>query len=180
MGTEDKYVIRILKTHEELVEGIKGVADKLNNKFPNKDEEVVLITIMKGGLPFSLELMKHVDFDMSMDFITSSSYYLDSQADTMRTSYEASIPIKGKNIIIADDLIDSGKTIIKITEILAAYEPKSITIAAIYGKPTRLKTKHDEIFCWEEQPGGFLLGFGLDYDEKYRNLPYIAIMKEDE
>lgn len=180
MGTENKYIIRILKTHEEIVEGIKLVAKKLNNKFPNKDEEIVLITIMKGGLPFSSELMKYLDFDLSMDFITSSSYYLDKQSEIMKTSYDATIPIKGKHVVIADDLIDSGDTIIKITGILEAYEPKSITIVSIYGKPTRMKTKYDEIFCWEEEPGGFLLGFGLDYDEKYRNLPYIAIIKIDE
>lgn len=180
MGTENNLIIKIIKTHNEIKEGIKNVAFKLNEKFTNKDEEVVLITIMKGGLPFSLELMKNIDFDMSMDFITSSSYYLDKQTDSIRTRYEATIPIKGKNIIIADDLIDSGKTILKISEILSAYEPKSITITGIYGKPTRLKTKYEEFFCWEEDPKGFLLGFGLDYNEKYRNLPYIAIIKEDE
>lgn len=180
MGTENKYVTRILKTHEELVEGIKGLANRLNSEFPNKDEEVVLITIMKGGLPFSLELMKHVDFDMSMDFITSSSYYLDGKRDEHKVTYEASIPIKGKHVILADDLIDSGNTAIKLTKVLEAYGPKSITLAAIYGKPSRNKTEYKEMFVWEEEPGGFLLGFGLDYDEKYRNLPYIAIMEVPE
>lgn len=182
MGTENKYVTKIIKTHEELVDGIKGVAAKLNEKFQDKSEEVVLITIMKGGLPFSLELMKHVDFDMSMDFISSSSYYLDSKLSEHKVSYDATVPIKGKHVVLADDLIDSGKTAIKLSNLIEAYEPKSITLAAIYGKPKREKTKHDEIFCWEQDPEGFLLGFGLDFDEKYRNLPYIAIMEvpEDE
>ena len=134
MGTENKLIIRKIKSHEELVSEIKVVANKLNAKFIKKDEEVVLITIMKGGLPFSVELMKHLDFDVSMDFVKSSSYYLDSQLTETKTSYEASVPIKGKNIIIADDLIDSGHTIQKITNILEAYNPKSITIAAIFGE----------------------------------------------
>ncbi len=182
MGTENKYVTKILKTNEELVEGIKGVAAKLNAKFTDKADTVVLITIMKGGLPFSLELMKHVDFDMTMDFITSSSYYLDGKSGEHKVSYEASEPIKGRHIILADDLIDSGETAVKLTKLLEAYEPKSITVAAVYGKPNRTRTDYEEIFAWEEEPGGFLLGFGLDFDEKYRNLPYIAIMEipEDE
>ncbi len=180
MGTENKHIIRIIKSHKELVKAIKGVAKKLNAKFPKKDNDVILITIMKGGLPFSLELMKHLDFDLKMDFITSSSYYLDQQSSDIKTSYEASIPIKGKDIIIADDLVDSGKTMNKIINILEAYEPKSITVVGIYGKPKREKISYDEVYCWEEDPKGFLLGFGLDYDEKYRNLPYIAIIKESE
>lgn len=180
MGTENKHIIRIIKTHEEIVSEIKNVSKKLNDKFLDKSDAVILITIMKGGLPFSLELMKHLDFDLKMDFINSSSYFLDKQCKEIKTSYEATVPIKGKHIIIADDLIDSGRTINKIIDILKAYSPKSITIAGIYGKPNRIKTKYDEIYCWEEDPKGFLLGFGLDYDEKYRNLPYIAIIKENE
>ncbi len=182
MGTENKYVTKIIKTHDEIVEGVKQVAEKLNAKFTDKSDSVVLITILTGGLPFSLELMKHIDFDMKMDFITSSSYYLDGRAGEHKVVYEANVPIKGKHVILSDDLIDSGNTIIKLGKVLEAYEPKSITVAATMGKPSRKKSDYEEIFAWEEEPGGFLLGFGLDYDGKYRNLPYIAIMEvpEDE
>ncbi len=179
MGTENKYIVKTLKTHDQIVEGIKGVAEKLNKKFTDKSEEVVVITILKGGLPFSSELMKHLDFDMSMDFISSSSYYLDKQLETHQTRYEATVPIKDKHIILTDDLIDSGRTMQKLVKILEAYEPKSITIAAMYGKEQRVRTNYDEFFCWDEDPGGFLLGFGLDYDEKYRNLPDLYIMEVD-
>ena len=179
MGTENKHIIRIIKTHKDLVREIEVVGKKLNKKFSKKDDEVILITIMKGGLPFSLELMKHLDFDMKMDFITSSSYYLDKQSSDIKTSYDASVPVKGKDVILADDLVDSGKTMNKIIKIIEAYSPKSITVVGIYGKPNREEINYEEIYCWEEDPKGFLLGFGLDYDEKYRNLPYIAIIKEN-
>jgi len=179
MGTENKHIIRIIKTHKDLVKEIEVVGKKLNKKFSKKDDEVILITIMKGGLPFSLELMKHLDFDMKMDFITSSSYYLDKQSSDIKTSYDASVPVKGKDVILADDLVDSGKTMNKIIKIIEAYSPKSITVVGIYGKPNREEINYEEIYCWEEDPKGFLLGFGLDYDEKYRNLPYIAIIKEN-
>lgn len=178
MGTENKYIVKILKTNDELVKGIKGVAEQLNKKFPSKDEEVVLITILKGGLPFSLELMKHIDFDMTMDFISASSYYLDKQSDEVKTTYQATRPIEGKHVIICDDLIDSGNTIIKVGKILEAYKPKSISVAALWGKTTRAKISYDEHYAFDGDPGGFLLGFGLDYDEKYRNLPYVAIMED--
>ncbi len=180
MGTENKYVTKIIKTNEDIVAGTKELATRLNNKFTDKSDTVVMISIMKGGLPFTLELMKHVDFDMVMDFITSSSYYLDGKAGEPKITYEATEPIKGKHVVLCDDLIDSGDTAIKITSVLEAYGPKSITVAAAIGKPSRKKTKYDEMFIWEEEPGGFLLGFGLDYDEKYRNLPYIAIMEVPE
>ncbi len=180
MGTENKHIVKILKTNEELVDGIKKLAFKLNDKFPDKSDEVVLITILKGGLPFSIELMKHLDFDMSMDFVSSSSYYLDKQLDDNKITYHATLPIKNKHIVLADDLIDSGRTAIKITKLLEAYGPKSITIVALYGKEKREKTIYEEMFAFDGDPGGFLLGFGLDFDEKYRNLPHLAIMKIEE
>lgn len=178
MGTENKYVVKILKTNEQLVEAIKALAVRLNERFVDKDKEVVFITIMKGGFPFSAELMKHINFDMTMDFITASSYYLDKRSDEIKTRYEASRPIKGKDVVILDDLIDSGNTIIKVGHILEAYKPRSISVAAMWGKSTRSKIKYDEYYAFEGNPGGFLLGFGLDYDEKYRNLPYVAIMED--
>ncbi len=177
MGTENKYVIRILKTHDQLVEGIEQVATKLNKKFVKK--EVVLITVMNGGLPFSAELMKHLNFDLRMDFIWASSYHLEEKVFEPKITYISQVLIKGKDIIIADDLVDSGQTMIHICKVIEAYKPNSITIVGLYGKPTREKIAYDQIYCWEEQPGGFLLGFGLDYDGMYRNLPYLAIMRED-
>ncbi len=182
MGTENKYVTKIIKTNEDIVAGSKELASRLNAKFTDKADSVIMITIMKGGLPFTMELIKHVDFDIKLDFITSSSYYLDGKSGEHKVSYEASEPIRGKHVVLCDDLIDSGDTAIKLTKLLEAYGPKSITVAAAIGKPSRNKTDYEEMFIWEEEPGGFLLGFGLDYDEKYRNLPYIAIMEvpEDE
>ncbi len=182
MGTENRYITKIIKTNEEIVEGTKKLAEKLNAKFTDKSDTVVMITVMKGGLPFTSELVKYVDFDMVMDFVTSSSYHLDGKSDKHEVSYQATESIEGRHVVLCDDLIDSGDTAVKLTKLLEAYNPKSITVAAAMGKPSRKKTDYEEIFIWEEEPGGFLLGYGLDYDEKYRNLPYIAIMEvpEDE
>lgn len=178
MGTENKYIVKTEKTNAELVEAIKAQAAKLNERFPDKGEEVVLITVMKGGLPFATELMKHLDFDLTMDFITASSYYLDKQSDEVKTTYVAERPIKGKHVIIADDLVDSGNTIVKVGGILEAYKPKSICVAGLWGKKERAHIPYDEFYAFEGEPGGFLLGFGLDYDEKYRNLPDVYIMED--
>lgn len=176
MGTEKKYIKSLLKTNEQIVEGAKSVALKLNKKI--KNDEAVIITVLNGGLPYSMELMKYLTFDMRIDFIVSSSYHLDKQTDVLKTKYEAKVPIKGKHVIIVDDIVDSGKTMNKITKIISAYDPKSITVTAMYGKPKRIKLSCDEEYIWEEDPNGFLLGFGLDYDEYYRNLPNIYLMKK--
>ncbi len=180
MKTEDKYIDKIIKTHDEIVEQIKKVAKKLNAKFKDSKDDVIFITIMKGGLPFSLELVKHLNFDLRMDFLVSSSYYLSEKIENEpKITFLNTENIRDKDVIIADDLIDSGETMLKVVKILKLKEPKSITLTGVYGKPTRKKTEFEEIFCWEEDPEGFLMGFGLDYDEKYRNLPYIAIIKKD-
>ncbi len=175
MGSEHKLLREIIKNHDEIVEQTKAISKQLNKKFHN--QEAIIVIVLKGGLPFAFELVKHLTFDVSFDFIESSSYFLDKQVSIPKTRYEAKLPIKNKNVIIVDDLVDSGNTLKKIINILTAYEPKEISVVALYGKPKRINLEIKEYYCWEEDPNGFLFGFGLDYNEKYRNLPYIAIMK---
>lgn len=177
MRTENNHILKILKTHDEIVQKTIEVANKLNDRFKNEKEEVVLLLVLKGSLPYALELMKHLNFDVSIDFITSSSYFLNKKISDPKIKYEPTFSIENKKVIIIEDLIDSGHTIKKLCKEIIKFKPSSITITAIYGKPSRIKTNNYEIFCWEEDPKEFLIGFGLDYDEKYRNLPYIAIIK---
>lgn len=177
MGTETKVINKVIHTHSDIVRKTKKLARRLNTIF--KEKEVVLITIMTGGLPFTNELMKHLKFDIYMDFASSSSYHLNKRVKEPKLRYEAKIPLTGKDIIIVDEIIDTGKTVEKLARILQGYQPASISVAALVVKPNRKNTQFAEYYCFEHKTDDFLVGFGLDWDEKYRNLPYIAITKKE-
>lgn len=175
----DKKEFSIFKTMDEITEASKSLAKKIDEKFLGKGN-FVWITIMNGGIMFSTELMKYVKTPLELDYIFSSSYLGYEQAGEPKVKYESSIDLEGKNIILVDDLIDSGKTIIEINKTLSEFKPKSITNVAMFGKSNRLKSDNEEMFAFEDSPNGFLAGFGLDINGLYRNLPYVAIIKEED
>ncbi len=176
MGTENNYLEEVIKTEKEINKMISKIAKVLNSRF-KEDEVVVFVVVMKGGMNFAVDLSRKVKFDVKFDFITSKSYYLDKKVTDPLINFSPTISLKDKNVVVVDDFVDSGLTMIRITELLAIYNPKSISVAGIFGNPKRELTKFKEYYCWIEEPNGFLMGYGLDYDEKYRNLPYIGIIK---
>ena len=177
MGTEEFIIEKVIYSHDDIVNATKKLADQLNEIYRGK--EVVLVTIMSGGLPFTNELMKHLKFDVYMDFITSSSYKFDEKISEPKIIYDAKVPLTGREVLIVDEIIDSGETIQKISSILKGYKPESIAVVALLVKPNRIKPDVPEYYCFEHKTDDFLIGFGLDWDEKYRNLPYIAGVKRD-
>lgn len=178
MTTEKKYIDRILKSEKQINKAVKNVAKRINEKFVNEDE-IVFVFVLKGAIMFGTQLLKHINIDSSISFITSKSYHLDKKVSKPKVEFRYDINIKNKNVIIVDDLVDTGETAVNLINIFKKESPKTISVAAIFGKPKRLDLNCDEFYCWEEDPKGFLIGYGLDYDEKFRNLPYIAIIKED-
>ncbi|AHK22137.1 phosphoribosyltransferase [Candidatus Hepatoplasma crinochetorum] len=179
MGTENNYLLKTIKTDQEINKAVSNLAKILNNRFNN--EKVVFIIIMKGGLYLGLDLARKCKFDIAFDFIYSNSYYLNKKLNKPKITYKKTIDLKNENIIIIDDLIDSGETIFKIIKILKKQKPLSISVIALYNKRRNNEFLKDikKYICFSEIPPGFLLGYGLDYDEKYRNLNYLGIIKSN-
>ncbi len=176
MGTENNYLEEVIKSEKDINKMLNRLSKELNARF-EEHELVTFVVVLKGGLHFANDLAKRVKFDVEFDFITSKSYFLEEKIHEPRISFSPTLSIRNKNIIIIDDYVDSGQTMIKITEMIGIYNPRSISVVGVYGNPRREKTKFKEYYGWEEDPEGFLMGYGLDYDEKYRNLPYIGIIK---
>jgi hypoxanthine phosphoribosyltransferase len=160
MGTEKDLIERIIYSHEEIVEATKKLAEQINEKYQGK--EIVLVTVMSGGLPFANELMKHINVDVYMDFVKSSSYEFDKKISEPKIEYDAKVPLTGREVIIIDEIVDSGETIEKVTNVLQGFGPASISVAALIVKPERIKPKVDEYYCFEHVEDDFLIGFGLD------------------
>lgn len=176
MGTENQHIDKAIYKFRKISKQTKKVAKKINEKYNN--EELIIIAVSKGALPYMAELIKHLKMDVSIDLITAKSYSFDKKLHKPKIKYDKTIDIKDKNILVIEDLIDSGETLMEILTILKQHNPKNISITALFAKDKGIAFKEDQFYVFNDCPKEFLIGFGLDYDEKYRNLPYIAKLKK--
>ena len=169
--------VRILLKEEEVDKRIAEVAAMINRDYAGK--EVHLICILKGGVFFTCELAKRLTVPVSMDFMSVSSYGSGIESSgVVRIVKDLDESIAGKNVLIVEDIIDSGRTLAYLIEILKQRNPESIHLCTLLDKPERRVKKQVKVdYTCFEIPDEFVVGFGLDYDQKYRNLPYIGVVE---
>ena len=169
--------VRILLKEEEVDKRIAEVAAMINRDYAGK--EVHLICILKGGVFFTCELAKRLTVPVSMDFMSVSSYGSGTESSgVVRIVKDLDESIAGKNVLIVEDIIDSGRTLAYLIEILKQRNPESIHLCTLLDKPERRVKKQVKVdYTCFEIPDEFVVGFGLDYDQKYRNLPYSGVVE---
>ncbi len=169
--------VRILLKEEEVDKRIAEVAAMINRDYAGK--EVHLICILKGGVFFTCELAKRLTVPVSMDFMSVSSYGSGTESSgVVRIVKDLDESIAGKNVLIVEYIIDSGRTLAYLIEILKQRNPESIHLCTLLDKPERRVKKQVKVdYTCFEIPDEFVVGFGLDYDQKYRNLPYIGVVE---
>ncbi|MCY6485720.1 hypoxanthine phosphoribosyltransferase [Clostridium aestuarii] len=169
---------KILLSEEELQEKIKKIGKKISDDYRNK--ELILIGVLKGSVPFMADLMKRIEIPCNMDFMAVSSYGSSTESSgVVRILKDLDFEIEGKDVLIIEDIIDSGITLSYLKKYLHAKNPNSVEIACLLNKPERREIEMDVKYLGYDVPNYFLVGYGLDYAEKYRNLPYIGILKEE-
>ena len=169
--------IRVLLTEEEVNKKISEVAAQINKDYEGK--EVHLICILKGGVFFTCELAKRLTIPVSLDFMYVSSYGSDTKSSgVVKIIKDLDEPLEGKNVIIVEDIIDSGRTLAYLIEVLKQRNPKNIELCTLLDKPERRVKKQVQVkYTCFTIPDEFVVGYGLDYDQKYRNLPYIGVVE---
>ena len=169
--------IRVLLEEEAVDKRICEIADKISQDYAGK--EVHMICILKGGVFFTCELAKRVTVPVSMDFMSVSSYGAGTESSgIVRIIKDLDEPIEGKEVLIVEDIIDSGRTLAYLIEILKQRNPKSIRICTLLDKPERRVKKQVTVdYTCFTIPDEFVVGYGLDYDQKYRNLPFIGVVE---
>ena len=176
---EVKDKIKVLIEKENLEKRIDELALEIQNDYLNKD--ILVICILKGSLFFTVDLTKRINnHKLEIDFMRISSY-----GDELISSGNINIikdlesDINGRNVLIVEDIIDSGVTLDYLLKYLKARKANSVEIVTLLTKPSRRKIDINVKYCGFEVPDEFLVGYGLDYAEKYRNLPYVGILKEE-
>ena len=169
--------VRVLLKEEEVDKRIAEVAAMINRDYEGKEGH--LNCILKGGVFFTCELAKRLTVPVSMDFMSVSSYGSGTESSgVVRIVKDLDESIAGKNVLIVEDIIDSGRTLAYLIEILKQRNPKSIHLCTLLDKPERRVKKQVKVdYTCFEIPDEFVVGFGLDYDQKYRNLPYIGVVE---
>ncbi|NLL29978.1 MAG: hypoxanthine phosphoribosyltransferase [Clostridiales bacterium] len=173
-----KDIKEILITEEVIKEKIKEIGGKISRDY--KDKNLLVVGILKGSVVFAADLIKNINIPCEIDFMAVSSYGNSSETSgIVRILKDLDNNIDDKDIIIVEDIIDSGVTLDYLLRYLEARNAKSVKIATLLSKPARRKTEIDVEYLGFEVPDEFIVGYGLDYAEKYRNLPFIGVLKEE-
>ncbi|MFX0549656.1 hypoxanthine phosphoribosyltransferase [Hathewaya histolytica] len=168
----------VLYSEEELRRKTKELAERISEDYRGK--ELILIGILKGSVVFMSDLIKEVTIPCYMDFMAVSSYGKSTTTSgVVRILKDLDEEIEGKHVLVVEDIIDSGITLKYLIEYLKSRKPESVEIACLLNKYERRKVEIDVKYLGFEVPDYFLVGYGLDYAEKYRNLPFIGILKEE-
>ncbi len=168
---------RILISEEELREKVSEMGKKISRDFEGKDP--IFVGVLKGCFIFMADLMRYVDISCSMDFMSVSSYSGTSSTGAVKINKDLGEDIEGRHLIIVEDILDSGVTLSYLKQYLMVRKPASITIATLMDKPARRKADIYADYSCFEIPDAFVVGYGLDYNERYRNLPYIGVLKPE-
>ncbi|MDF2541909.1 MAG: hypothetical protein K0S47_1627 [Herbinix sp.] len=168
--------IRVMLSEEQIQERTRELAEQISKDFEGKS--IHLICILKGSIFFSCDLAKRLTIPVTIDFMSVSSYGGETvSSGRVRILKDLDESIQGKNVLIIEDIIDSGRTLSYLVDFLGSRAPESLTICTLLDKPDRRVTDVDVQYVGFEIPDEFVVGYGLDYDQKYRNLPYVGVIE---
>lgn len=169
----DKMNLSTIITEKQIQEKVRDIGKSLTQEF--KDKDVVAICVLKGSFMFYSDLIRAIDSDLSCEFFGVSSYHGEIKSSgEVKLTLDLNHAIEGKHVLLVEDIVDTGLTMSYLVKNVKARQPKSLLTASLLLKPSALKTKVDLDYVGFEIGNEFVVGYGLDYQGLYRNLPYIA------
>ncbi|OQC11462.1 MAG: Hypoxanthine-guanine phosphoribosyltransferase [Tenericutes bacterium ADurb.Bin087] len=168
---------KVLVTEEEIKKIVTKVATRIENDY--KDKELVMIGILKGGAPFMMDLIKQINLPLVIDFIRVESYFGGTTQGELIFRKDIEVDIANKHVLIVDDIIDSSRTLKMVIDLFKKRNASSIEVCTLLDKPSGRKIEYTPKYIGTTVGNEFVVGYGLDYDEKYRNLPVVGVLKEE-
>ncbi|MBQ6322122.1 MAG: hypoxanthine phosphoribosyltransferase [Lachnospiraceae bacterium] len=167
--------LNVMISQEKLEERIVQLAEQINNDYAGRS--IHLVGILKGSVFFACELAKHLRVPVTMDFMSVSSYGSETKSSgVVRLVKDLDEPLEGRDVLVVEDIVDSGRTLSYLLENLSSRHPATLKLCTLLDKPDRRVTDVFVDYTGFEIPDEFVVGYGLDYDQKYRNLPYIGVI----
>ncbi|MCC8130615.1 MAG: hypoxanthine phosphoribosyltransferase [Ruminococcus sp.] len=164
--------IEVMITKEEIAEAVKKLGAKISEDY--KDKEIELVGVLKGSFVFMADLIRAIDLPITLDFISAKSYVGTQSVGAVKVYMDTELDVAGKSILLVEDILDTGRTLSVLKETMLARGAKDVKIAAFMDKPSRRTIEIGADYCCFTIEDRFVVGYGLDYDEQYRNLDYIG------
>ena len=172
----DKDVERVLFSQEELARRVSEIAAEIDRDYAGK--EPLLVSVLRGSFVFMADLVRQIHLPCTVDFMAVSSYGAGTASSgQVKIVKDLSEHIEGKDVIVVEDILDSGNTLNYLLKILQARHPASIRLCTLLDKPSGRKKPIEPDYCCFTIPSAFVVGYGLDYEEYYRNLPFVGVLK---
>lgn len=169
---------RVLVSEAEIKETVKRLADEINNDLAGED--LIVAIILKGSMVFASDLIRKLTMPVTLDFMRASSYGSGTASSGfINIRQDLENDIAGKNVLVVEDIIDSGNTLHKLKELLRERNPKTVRICTLLDKPSRRVTPVEVEYSGIAIPDEYVVGYGLDYNETFRNLPYVGVLKRE-
>lgn len=173
-----KDVEKILLSEEEIVACSKRLGKEITEFYTQRGEVPILVALLKGSVPFLAELIKHIDMDIQYEFMDVSSYEGTKSVGDIKVVKDLDMSIAGLPILLVEDIVDTGRTLVQTIQLLEGKGAKSVEVVAMLDKPSRRTEDIQAKFIGCTIPDEFVIGYGLDFNQKYRNLPYVGILKK--
>ena len=174
----DDIVKKVLVSEEEIAEITKRLGKTISTDYAGK--ELVLVGMLKGAMPFMMDLAKNITLPLEMDFIQTSSYHGGTSSSTaVMFKKDIDTNVLDKHVLLVDDVVDTAKTITKVLEIFKGRGAASIELCCLLDKPEGRVVPYEAKYVGKVIPNEFVIGYGLDYNELYRNLPYVGVVKDE-
>ncbi len=171
-------ISEVLLDEEQISKVVKELGEKISKEYEGKN--LILISVLKGSVVFMADLMRAISIPCKIDFMVVSSYGDKTvSSGKVKIIKDLDIDLTGYDLLIVEDILDTGKTLKSLMEILKTRNPNSVKICTFLDKPDRREVDLSADFTGAKIPDEFVVGYGLDYDEKYRNLPYVGILKPE-
>lgn len=172
------FLAEILIDADALQNRVRELGEEISRDYADSEGDLLLVCILRGGVPFLVDLMRHITVPHALDFMAISSYGVGARQSTgnVRVTMDLLTNIKDRNVLLVEDIIDSGHTLASVLELLQTRQPKSLKVCVLLDKAERREARVPIHYCGFVIPNKFVFGYGLDLDEYYRNLPFIGVV----
>ncbi len=176
--TIDNDVQSVLLSEQQIADRVKELGAQISKDYDGK--KLLMVSVLKGSVVFMADLMRAINVPVSIDFMSVSSYGDGTKSSgVVKIIKDIDINLEGMDLLLVEDILDSGKTLAYLRELLEGRNPASIRVATLLDKPARRQADVKPDYCGFEVPDEFIVGYGLDYAELYRSLPYIGVLKRE-
>ena len=171
---------KVLVTEEQIRARSKELGEQITKDYEKEGSAPLLVALLRGSVPFLAELIKHIDLDIQYDFMDVTSYEGTISTGNVKILKDLDSPVEGKDILLVEDIVDTGRTVSVIRSLIENRGAKSVKLVTLLDKPSKRICDMTADYAGFEIEDYFVVGFGLDYDQRYRALPFVGVLKEDQ